>query len=167
MGTLRLHLPRLLGPSVNMPKLVLDLMERTMPVTESGCIIWMGSVSDNGYGSLRRKGKHMAAHRAVWIQHFGPIPDGQWVLHRCDVRCCVNPDHLFLGTRTDNVRDMVSKNRHNPRAVGCAHIRKNGRWQAKVSVGGITRYVGTYATQEEATEVYWRERNRMIAEGSQ
>lgn len=46
------------------------------------------------------------------ILHRGPIPPTMWVLHRCDTRPCVNPEHLFLGTRQDNIRDCVSKGRH-------------------------------------------------------
>jgi hypothetical protein len=51
------------------------------------------------------------AHRMSWEMHFGPIPEGMLVLHHCDVRRCVRPDHLFLGTARDNTRDMIAKGR--------------------------------------------------------
>ena len=81
----------------------------------AGCWRWNGSHVHNGYGQILGTvgGKRipLRAHRVSWELHFGPIPDGSMVLHRCDVRDCVNPSHLFLGTASDNTRDMVSKGR--------------------------------------------------------
>ena len=57
------------------------------------------------------EGRTWSTHRYAWTQANGPIPPGMWVLHRCDVRRCVNPEHLFLGTAQDNSRDMVAKGR--------------------------------------------------------
>jgi hypothetical protein len=56
-------------------------------------------------------GKEWRAHRRVWVEHFGPIPDGLVICHRCDNPPCVNIDHLFLGTRADNNADRDSKGR--------------------------------------------------------
>lgn len=82
----------------------------SMPVTESGCWLWMGNVCRD-YGYIKVGGLNMRANRASYQAYKGPIPHGLWVLHRCDVRICVNPDHLFLGTRKDNFDDMVRKGR--------------------------------------------------------
>lgn len=71
------------------------------------CWYWVGARHKLGYG-LAATGK---AHRVSWELHCGSIPEGMNVLHRCDVRCCVNPDHLFLGTQADNVHDMCDKGR--------------------------------------------------------
>lgn len=74
----------------------------------------MGHVNDDGYGDLQESGgkKKIKAHRASYSIHRGSIPDGFEVCHVCDVRCCINPDHLFLGTHQDNINDMTAKDRH-------------------------------------------------------
>lgn len=79
-----------------------------------GCWLWTACLNRDGYGdfNLGRRGQgHELAHRYSWALANGPIPDDLCVLHRCDVRSCVRPDHLFLGTRTDNHADMVAKGR--------------------------------------------------------
>lgn len=73
-----------------------------------GCWTWTSTLMRNGYGSL---GKHGSAHRFSWSISHGPIPGGAWVLHHCDNRRCVRPDHLFLGNRRTNADDMLSKRR--------------------------------------------------------
>jgi HNH endonuclease len=74
------------------------------------CWRWTGHRSNLGYGVFNTK-TQSKAHRASWELHRGQIPSGMMVLHKCDVRDCVNPDHLFLGTQTDNMRDMAKKGR--------------------------------------------------------
>jgi hypothetical protein len=62
--------------------------------------------------SMAGTNRHVHVHRLSWQLHFGQIPRGLWVLHHCDNRVCVRPDHLFLGTSRENINDMVSKHRH-------------------------------------------------------
>lgn len=78
-----------------------------------GCWIWSGVKFSNGYGRFCLSGKqrHYLAHRYSYEIHNGPIPEGLCVLHRCDVRNCVNPKHLWIGTQKDNAQDMVVKGR--------------------------------------------------------
>lgn len=77
------------------------------------CWLWTGNTRHFGYGVIRVDGgKQEATHRVSWRLHFGEIPDGMCVLHRCDVPACVRPDHLFLGDRAANNADMAAKRRH-------------------------------------------------------
>ena len=80
----------------------------------NGCWEWTGATADKGYGQIKRPGtrRQIPAHRLSYLIHRGEIPDGKCVLHRCDNPCCVNPEHLFVGTKLDNAQDMVSKMRH-------------------------------------------------------
>jgi hypothetical protein len=82
-------------------------------VTKSdGCWEWTGPLYSNGYGDFSVRKKHHLAHRYSFELAFGPIvPNKLCVLHRCDNRPCVRPDHLFLGTRGDNNRDCANKGR--------------------------------------------------------
>jgi len=75
------------------------------------CWQWQGSTQPYGYGQIAWEGKLCGAHRVAYEIAFGQIPQGKCVLHHCDNPSCVNPAHLFLGTRADNVRNMVSKGR--------------------------------------------------------
>lgn len=83
-----------------------------MPVPEAGCWLWEKRIDTRGYGIFRVGGGIRIAHRFSYELHKGPIPDGVFVCHHCDVRCCVNPHHLFLGTNSDNQLDCVRKGRH-------------------------------------------------------
>lgn len=88
----------------------------------TGCWLWQGPIAKvkwndrgfyvGGYGiGPQYRGKCPATHRVVWMIHNGPQPKKMDVCHTCDVRHCVNPDHLWLGTRSENLRDMVAKGR--------------------------------------------------------
>ena len=81
------------------------------PHVDSPCWTWTAGLTTSGYGGFRMEGAGGAAHRASWVIHNGPIPKGMHVLHRCDVRHCVRPSHLFIGTNADNMADMMAKGR--------------------------------------------------------
>jgi len=79
----------------------------------SGCWLWRGDrTTRDGYGRVRRTcGRKVLTHRLAYEAFVGPIPAGMRVLHRCDTPACFNPEHLFLGTDVDNMRDMAAKGR--------------------------------------------------------
>lgn len=88
------------------------LLSRGIPEPNSGCLLWLGAVNADGYGWTGvGDGKTDAVHRLSWKLNKGPIPDGLHVLHRCDVRSCFEPTHLFLGTHDANMADRNAKGR--------------------------------------------------------
>jgi hypothetical protein len=88
---------------------------------DSGCWLWTRARNKGGYGQLMFEGvRNRGAHRVAYELANGPIPEGLLVCHRCDVKNCVNPAHLFLGSVTDNNRDREAKGRgDNRRAERC------------------------------------------------
>jgi hypothetical protein len=87
----------------------------------SGCLLWNMCKFKAGYGCT---GRNTYAHRKSYELFYGPIPEGSWVLHRCDVRSCINPKHLFLGDAKANNDDMFNKGRRKTRAGIRDRIRK-------------------------------------------
>lgn len=81
---------------------------------EESCWIWTAAKLPRGYGFIGKGGRgngYIYAHRLSYILHKGDIPKGMFILHSCDNPSCVNPDHLFLGTQMDNMKDMRTKDR--------------------------------------------------------
>jgi len=81
------------------------------PGVSTPCLEWTANRNRLGYGLFQISGKSERAHRVAWEMANGPIPPGLCVLHRCDNPPCVNSEHLFLGTHTDNMHDMFAKGR--------------------------------------------------------
>ena len=85
--------------------------DKYTPEPNTGCWLWFGATAGNGYGHIWTGTTTERAHRVSYELHKGNIPEGLELMHSCDCRHCVNPDHLTPGTRSDNVRDMHGKGR--------------------------------------------------------
>ena len=118
------------------------LLNLSVPEPNSGCWLWLGVLQGSGYGSVgigsMRDGTRtmIGAHRAAYLAFCGVIPVGLFVLHKCDNKLCINPDHLFLGTQADNNADKLAKGRHHyAKRTHCKHGHEfnivNTRYTAK------------------------------------
>lgn len=84
-------------------------------INKGECWGWKGGLAHFGYGLMKVRGKNDRAHRISWRIHKGEIPKGKLVLHKCDNPICSNPEHLYLGTQSDNVKDIYNRNRRSQR----------------------------------------------------
>lgn len=99
----------------------------------SECWVWTAGRQHFGHGKFRPNGSapHVLAHRFSYELAYGPIPDGLFVLHKCDNPPCVRPDHLFLGTQDDNMKDKVRKGRQ---AKGPENGRSKLTWEQAAEI---------------------------------
>ena len=100
-----------------------DRILNTIRVTEQGCWEWSSSKNKHGYGRFVCLGQSLA-HRVSYIVFHGPLFKNMFVLHKCDNPPCVNPDHLFIGTQTDNMKDCYNKGRNKVWNRNLTHCRK-------------------------------------------
>lgn len=115
---------------------------------EEACWLWRGFINQNGYGVAGYKRRNFLAHRLSWILTYGEIPEGLYVCHKCDTPACVRPDHLFVGSQLENMRDMHSKGRHKSGfKKGMNRGEKNG--QAKLSAEMVAQIRQRLATGDK------------------
>lgn len=96
------------------PRKTLKELYLSRVVKGDGCWGWVGKRDTFGYGviTLYDGAPRTSAHRVSWMIHYGIIPESMFVFHKCDNPPCSNPEHLFIGTHIDNMRDAVQKGRH-------------------------------------------------------
>jgi hypothetical protein len=116
----------------------------------TGCWVWTASRTSKGYGQIKipKTRRQIPAHRLSYLIHRGPIPLKKCVLHKCDNPPCVNPDHLFVGTKMDNALDMVSKMRH------CYGERQGGHKLTEAEVLDIHRLIKMGMKQKEIARMF-------------
>lgn len=131
----------------------------SIPEPNSGCYLWLGTLSGSGYGQLWLGGKMHNAHRLAYATAIGPIPAGMHVCHKCDNRPCINPGHLFLGTNIDNIADKMRKGRHRGASGEAnAHRKLNSQQVAEIRLS--TERTGKLADRYGvASNTIWRIRN--------
>lgn len=130
---------------------------RTIPVrfwnkvriTSDVCWEWGGSCTKDGYAQFRLGPRIRKAHQVCWEMFWGPIPEGKWVLHTCDNRRCVNPFHLWLGTRQDNIDDMVAKGRN------LVPRKRRWKWMNRRNIRAIrSKYLKFKLTRDALAQEY-------------
>ena len=129
----------------NPEKILGRFRDKFVPEPNSGCWLWTASTFRTGYGKFRVDDRMVSAHRVSYELHNGLIPEGLHVCHTCDVKVCVNPDHLWLGTNQDNVDDRDAKGRQ---AKGSEHGR------AKLTEEQVWEIYHAEGTLREIAEQY-------------
>lgn len=124
---------------------------RSMPVSETGCVIWLGSISDRGYGKMYSNGKYVYAHRFAYEKAHGSLPDGLQLDHICHVRCCVNPAHLRPATNKQNHENLKGSRSDSRSGIrGAVWSSQKNKYAAQVWHHGKRYHLGFYEDPVQA-----------------
>lgn len=126
-----------------------------------GCWLWVGTITDRGYGRIRVDGRYLLAHRFSYEATNGPIPTGLEIDHICHTTNCVRPNHLRVVTRKQNIENRSGLQRTNTSGVTGVYWRAN-RWQAVVRHNKGTYYLGRFVDLAEAAEAVRAKRNELF-----
>ena len=107
-----------------------------------GCWLWRAAKNKHGYGLFSVSGRSTLAHRVAYELMNGPIPTGRSVMHKCDTPSCVNPDHMRVGTQSDNVQDMVEKGRvsrgqRHSEVLRRTALKGDKHWRARLTADAV------------------------------
>jgi hypothetical protein len=116
------------------------IFNKSTPEPNTGCWIWPW-LSNDGYGLDMSTGETKRAHRLSYEVFKGEIPKNMWVLHKCDTPSCVNPDHLFIGTPSDNSKDMQNKKRSAMCRYPDKYIKKGMNHKDAILTDDAVRYI--------------------------
>lgn len=135
-----------------------EYLERSIARRPDGCWLWQRAKQKRGYGVLEVNGKAMQAHRFSYRELVGAIPAGMFVLHRCDVALCVNPEHLYLGTDKENLDDQYTRARR-PFKLSRDSLRKMILMRDKgASQGEVAAELGV----SRQAIAYWEQRHDRV-----
>lgn len=128
--------------------LLLEMLLANSVKRSSGCLEWTGGRNKDGYGHTSFHHESVDVHRLMYAVSVGPIPSGMCVLHRCDNPPCFLPEHLFAGTRAENMQDKMNKGRHDCRGA------RNGR--AKLTDAMVVSIRAEYASGNLPMRIFAR-----------